>query len=187
MKYLTRSGTRQAADMTELIEKRISLIEKFIQARKLLKRDPDTMVSICENLLQDPMLEEAIRAGDCLAMLVEYFHDSGRMRDAYTYIKEMESRKIALHPYVDGEILDDIFKAMGLQSPGKSELINSKSQNMGGKFNDGGDDEVEEDVNDEEVSYCSRLVFKIMNRFLQVVEEEEEEEDSHRYARPGRK
>ena len=48
LKYLARANSRTAADMTEMIEKRLVLIEKFIQARKSMKRDPDTMVSICE-------------------------------------------------------------------------------------------------------------------------------------------
>jgi intraflagellar transport protein 140 len=47
-KHLGKANTRSAADMTELIEKRIVLIDKFVQAKKSMKRDPDTMVSICE-------------------------------------------------------------------------------------------------------------------------------------------
>ena len=50
------------------------LIEKFVQAKRAAKKEPATMVAICQALLQDPQLEEAIRAGDCLAMLVEHYH-----------------------------------------------------------------------------------------------------------------
>ena len=64
------------------------------------------------------MLEEAIRAGDCLAMLIEYFHGKGQMRDAYNYIQEMEDRKIALNPYVEIEVLNDVYKAVGKQPNG---------------------------------------------------------------------
>lgn len=71
------------------------------------------MVSICLSLLKEPMLEEAIRAGDCLAMLVEYFHGAGRMQEAYDHLQDMESRNIALHPYVDAQILEEVFKAVG--------------------------------------------------------------------------
>lgn len=48
LKYLARSGTRQAAEMVDTIEKRIALIEKFVQARRMMKSDPNRMVSICE-------------------------------------------------------------------------------------------------------------------------------------------
>ena len=72
------------------------------------------MVAICEALLQEPMLEEAIRAGDCLAMLIDYFHSKGRMREAYAYIQEMEERRIPINPYVDAVILEEIYKACGM-------------------------------------------------------------------------
>jgi hypothetical protein len=76
------------------------------------------MVAICEELLREPMLEEAVRAGDCLAMLVEYFHKRGKMREAYSYVQEMEERRIALHPYVDATILEEIFQSVGASARG---------------------------------------------------------------------
>ena len=42
------AGTRQAADMAEHLERRIAIIEKFVEARKLLKKEPVTMVGICK-------------------------------------------------------------------------------------------------------------------------------------------
>jgi hypothetical protein len=71
------------------------------------------MVDICKSLLKEPMLEDAIRAGDCLAMLVEHYHAAGRMEDAYEHLRDMESRSIALHPYVDAQILEEVFRAVG--------------------------------------------------------------------------
>jgi hypothetical protein len=79
-------------------------------------------VSICEKLLLEPMLEEAVRAGDCLAMLVEHFHDAGDLRGAYRYIQEMEGRGIAVHPYIDAEVLDAVMKV----APSKGNRRGSK-------------------------------------------------------------
>lgn len=73
------------------------------------------MVDICKSLLKDPMLEDAIRAGDCLAMLVEHYHGIGRMQDAYEHLRDMESRSIALHPYVNAQILEEVFRAVGVE------------------------------------------------------------------------
>lgn len=70
-------------------------------------------MDICKSLLKEPMLEDAIRAGDCLAMLVEHYHGAGRMEDAYEHLRDMESRSIALHPYVDAQILEEVFRAVG--------------------------------------------------------------------------
>lgn len=35
------------------------------------------------------------------------------MREAHTYVQEMEERKIALHPYVDAAVLEAVYKAVG--------------------------------------------------------------------------
>jgi intraflagellar transport protein 140 len=133
LKYLNRAGTKSAADMSDMIEKRIGMIEKFVTAKKLMKRDPKAMVAMCEELLQEPMLEEAIRSGDCLAMLVEYFHDSGNFAEAHHYIEEMEARRIPLHPYVDAEVIEAVVKATG-GPKGQSK----KSKNSGGSKPTGG-------------------------------------------------
>ena len=123
------------------------------------------MVQICQSLLKEPMLEEAIRAGDCLAMLVEYFHGVGRMQEAYVHLKGMESRNIALHPYVDAQILEEVFKAVGETDGGAGGSKNNKrdsgphssssgDRDRGGRDknqdnnNDDIDSDVEEDVGD---------------------------------------
>jgi Ran GTPase-activating protein (RanGAP) involved in mRNA processing and transport len=122
------------------------------------------------------MLEDAIRAGDCIAMLVEHFHDRNQMREAYSYIKEMEDRKIALHPYIDAEVLNAVYKAVGKQPSrdnsrpvgrgGSEAASNNKSK---GDEDDEGVGEEEEEVVEEEVE-----------------EEVDEVEDDRGYSQPKR-
>ena len=126
-------------------------------------------MQICLSLLKEPMLEEAIRAGDCLAMLVEYFHGTGRMQEAYTHLKDMESRNIALHPYVDAQILEEVFKAVGVKDNGggggsktNKQASNSSSSGDRGRDkhqdsnNDGIDSDIEEDMGDSPVPARSK-------------------------------
>lgn len=61
-------------------------------------------------LLKEPQLDEAVRAGDCLALLVEHFYDLGESLTALCYIREMRARKITVSTYIDADILDDILK-----------------------------------------------------------------------------
>ena len=98
--------------MLARFEQRISIIEKFVQARGAQEKDPDAMVNMCEDLLREPLLEEAIRAGDCLAMLTEHYHGRGKMREAYACIREFENRNIAPHPFVHAEMLNAIYSAL---------------------------------------------------------------------------
>lgn len=150
LKYLSKAPpSRQISDMTTSIDMRILLIEKFVQARRAAQREPDTMVAICEALLQEPMLEEAIRAGDCLAMLIDYFHSKGRMREAYAYIQEMEERRIPINPYVDAVILEEIYKACGMNI-GRPPAGNVRSNdNKDTPMSPGDDEVVDEDIDEE--------------------------------------
>ncbi len=111
-----------------------------------MKKNPQHMVDICENLLKEAHIEEAIRIGDCLALLIDYFHSRGDMKRAYEYIEEMRLRHILLHPYIDAEVLAEIHQTLGKPIPGNEE---EEEDNVGGAD----EDEAEEDINevDDEV------------------------------------
>jgi len=57
-KETAANNSPQTRDMARSFEKRISMIETYVAARNCAKRDPQKMVELCEELLQDPMLEE---------------------------------------------------------------------------------------------------------------------------------
>ena len=120
---------------------------------------------MCEALLQEPLLEEAIRAGDCLAMLTEHYHGRGKMREAYACIREFENRNIAPHPFVNSEMLKAIYSAVGAQpakpagyrgGPGESKIGEEHPQNRDGgapspQYRGGSaeDEEVEDEIGEE--------------------------------------
>jgi len=151
LKYLNKVETKSAIDAIASIEKRIQIIEQFVKARKIAKKDPESMVGICETLLQEPMVEEAIRSGDCYAMLVEYFYSKRSFREAYGYLQEMEDRRIPLNPYLESSIIDDILKAVGVAKSGKSRDLDD---------NTGRANEQEEEV-DEVIFHFPFQIIKI--------------------------
>lgn len=162
LKHLAKASTRQAEDMASHTERRVMMIEKFVQARQLAAKDPDTMVAICEALLHEPNLEDAIRAGDCLAMLIEHFHSRNKLKEAYACIQEMEQRKIPPQPYVDAEILEQVYRAAGVsndkaRSGGGDRSASSASRSPDKKAPGmraeervlDGDDEIGEEIDEE--------------------------------------
>lgn len=57
-----------------MLKDRIGNIEKFVQAREAFNQgDTSTMVNICNGLIDQPGVEEAIRLGDVFAQLIEFF------------------------------------------------------------------------------------------------------------------
>lgn len=110
-----------------------------MEARECAKNNPKLMVDICENLLSEPQLESAIRVGDCLAMLVEYFYDSGDMKRSYKYMRDMQDRRILLHPYIDEEVINSVHKSLGIPVPGEADNENEPVDN---------DDDVVDDIDE---------------------------------------
>lgn len=125
-----------------------NLIERFVDARKYAKTDPEEMVAICENILEEPQLDLAIRVGDCLAMLVEHFHSAGNMKLAYQYMLDMKERGILLDPYIDADVLEDVYRALGipLHHEEEEEKTGGGQGSRGREADEDDDDDIGEDI-----------------------------------------
>lgn len=57
------------------MKKRVGIIERFVEARQAQNNnDSNTAMDICQNLVQTPGIEEAIRLGDVFAQLIEHYY-----------------------------------------------------------------------------------------------------------------
>lgn len=115
IKYLAKDTSKTAADLASAMERRIMLTNKFVEAKEAKGgRDPGKLVAICEALLQDPSVEEAVRIGDCYALLIEHFVSANDMQEAYHYLQEMQNtRRIQPQQYLDKELIEQVYKAVG--------------------------------------------------------------------------
>eukprot|EP00753_Platysulcus_tardus_P003573 PLAT12468.31.p1 GENE.PLAT12468.31~~PLAT12468.31.p1 ORF type:complete len:1453 (-),score=862.37 PLAT12468.31:92-4450(-) len=118
--YLGRSQSPEKEDEMSSLQQRIYLVERFVQARKLQKSDPAEMVKICRQLLNQPDIDSAVRVGDVYALLVVHFYNSraeDSMRQAFQLISDMRERGIDLDPYLDHDLITDVYRALGRSPP----------------------------------------------------------------------
>ncbi|KAI9193143.1 uncharacterized protein BJ171DRAFT_572993 [Polychytrium aggregatum] len=110
-------GKDRGADDPQLasMDRRIYLVSKFVEARKLAKTDVEKTFSICEALLREPDIEYAVRMGDIYALLVECHFDSGNHEQALEVLHKMKSRKSTsnIEFFVDRNILQALDKSYG--------------------------------------------------------------------------
>lgn len=167
LKYLLKDNSRTANDMVALLEKRILLISKFVEA-KASKRDPGKLLAICEALLQDPMIEESIRAGDCYALLIEHYHGVGNFQEADVLIKEMKERGIQVQAFIDKEVLEEVYKAVGgppnwpRSEKSNSSMYNDHSTGFPRDKLEENDDEIQDEINE----VCFFLFLFIVQTYL---------------------
>lgn len=165
LKHLQKSRTEDKAEQVESLNARIGAVERFVLARKMIKDDPHETVRLCTEILNDPRvdadneMQTSIRVGDVYALLIEYWYAQANFQQAYTLVEQMKDRGIVVAPYVDGDMLDNVYREMGVEVEPSGAGAGARAGDGGGGRSGGGgahsDDEdmMEEDIpiDDEDV------------------------------------
>jgi intraflagellar transport protein 140 len=170
-KYLKKAST--SADggddhdfAMDTLNTRISLVERFVHARTRVAADPQEAERICDSLLSHPNLDDAVRAGDVYAMVIEITYKQQKdAAKAYSYMQRMRAQGIALGPYLSEGLVAGILKDQGMAVDVTTYIEGSESggravHNSGSKYVGGGgggvsddDDGIEEDIDEDESLY----------------------------------
>ena len=139
-----------------LLEQRIAIVADFVEARSQEKSDPASMASMVNDILKRPDVDNAIRIGDAFALLVEYyFHKANQPKEAFDLLEQMRSKNIALHPYIEQDLLDAIHNAVGVKLPSSRAVSNRSLGQTGDDSNRGlsGDDDdvIPDDLDDDAI------------------------------------
>lgn len=114
LKHLTTAECTNWEDKLELLSNRIKIVEKFVEARGFIKTNPKMMIDVCSNLLMNPDVDTAIWVGDVYAQMIEYCYESKNMKDALRFLNDMKARKIVVNPYLDLEMVENIYWENGI-------------------------------------------------------------------------
>ncbi|XP_074475359.1 intraflagellar transport protein 140 homolog [Sebastes fasciatus] len=119
------------------LQNRITLIKKFVHARRLYTEDADEAVRLCEALLEEPELDPAVRIGDAFGFLVEHHCQQGNFQVAYRKLEELQKLLPSqnVRYYISQASLESLQKEMGM------------TMDHGDSRHSGKEDEVEEDLN----------------------------------------
>lgn len=118
MRQLEKSNAPEKEMKISMMRKRVGIIEKFVQAREAMApptNDTETAMKICDTLVDTPGVEEAIRLGDVFAQMIEHYYDKKNYQDAYKYLEKMKKKNIIVTPYLDPQIVDEIYSGCGIQ------------------------------------------------------------------------
>uniref|UniRef100_A0A8K9XYQ0 Intraflagellar transport protein 140 homolog n=2 Tax=Oncorhynchus mykiss TaxID=8022 RepID=A0A8K9XYQ0_ONCMY len=135
------SPDEHEARMAELQHK-ITLVKRFVQARRLYEEDPGEAVRLCEALLEELDLDPAVRIGDAYGFLVEHHCQRGSFQVAYRKLEDLQKLLPSLNIsyYVSQGSLDALQRAVGVPL-GRGQLSGRGDRRDSG----GEEDEVEED------------------------------------------
>lgn len=119
LKFVTRAaGPGNEGDPRVIsLQSLIAIVDKFAGVRRLAKTDPTQMIEICEQMVQEPEVETAVRIGDVFAQLVEHHVEVRDYEAARFAFERMRERNIVLTPYLDRATLEAIYNSAGLPVP----------------------------------------------------------------------
>ncbi|XP_049758868.1 intraflagellar transport protein 140 homolog isoform X2 [Elephas maximus indicus] len=114
-KAKAKSPLDQEAKLAQL-QGKMTLVKRFIQARRMYLEDPKEAMRQCELLLEEPDLDSTIRIGDVYGFLVEHFLQLGEHQAAYKYLEEMRKRVPAANVtyYVSQRTADAVHQGLGI-------------------------------------------------------------------------
>ncbi|XP_005349174.1 intraflagellar transport protein 140 homolog isoform X2 [Microtus ochrogaster] len=118
-KCLSKAKAKSPLDQeTKLaqLQSKMTLVKRFIQARRTYTEDPKESIRQCELLLEEPDLDSTIRIGDVYGFLVEHHVQMEEYQMAYKYLEEMRKRlpSANISYYVDQRTVDTVHQGLGL-------------------------------------------------------------------------
>ncbi|XP_054445339.1 intraflagellar transport protein 140 homolog [Pteronotus mesoamericanus] len=118
-KCLSKAKAKSPLDQeTKLaqLQSKMTLVKRFIQARRTYSEDPKESVKQCELLLEEPDLDSAVRLGDVCGFLVEHYLRMEEFQMAYKYLEEMRRRLPAakVSYYVNQQTVDAVHQGLGI-------------------------------------------------------------------------
>ncbi|KYK68024.1 tetratricopeptide repeat-containing protein [Toxoplasma gondii TgCatPRC2] len=84
----------------DLLDVRIDIITRYIEATRLRAEDPDAMVRELVSLLKTPAAEKVLKIGDVFADLGRYYNSIGNFAAVRLLIKKMQERNLHVPPYL---------------------------------------------------------------------------------------
>eukprot|EP01059_Diplonema_ambulator_P004781 TRINITY_DN14515_c0_g1_i2.p1 TRINITY_DN14515_c0_g1~~TRINITY_DN14515_c0_g1_i2.p1 ORF type:complete len:1452 (+),score=600.81 TRINITY_DN14515_c0_g1_i2:52-4356(+) len=115
LKFMDKSKAQNRELKMGQLETKISYVEQFVEARNIVKSDPGRMVEVCRELLEVEDIEGAVRVGDVYALLVEFYTGRQEYEQAYQLIERMRDRNIILSYYLETQLVQAVYSAMGVE------------------------------------------------------------------------
>ncbi|KAJ8364162.1 hypothetical protein SKAU_G00129930 [Synaphobranchus kaupii] len=140
-KAKVRSTEEQESRLAEL-QHRITLVKRFVQARRVYEEDPGEAVRLCDTLLEEADLDPAVRIGDAYGFLVEHHCQQSNYQVAYRKLEEMLKRlpSVNVGYYVSQRSLEALQVAVGVPVGRGAPAGRADRRDSGGE-----EDEVEEE------------------------------------------
>jgi hypothetical protein len=128
---LKHAQTAGLGERAGAIQQRIGLMARFLDCQNMFESKPAEMLKGCQDLLDMPNINEAVRIGDIISLMIEYHYERKDYQECYALMRKMQEKGASIKQFVDQEVVATVAKACGKKRTRKQQ-----------------EDEVEEDIRD---------------------------------------
>ncbi|XP_050392806.2 intraflagellar transport protein 140 homolog [Patella vulgata] len=98
------------------IKHKITVIKKFVLARKAYEDDPEDAIKQCQVILAETDQEGSLRLGDVYGFMIEHYAKKERWKAAYSTLEELKSKMPVVNPayYVEMKTIEAIHRALDI-------------------------------------------------------------------------
>ncbi|KAK3579473.1 hypothetical protein CHS0354_028282 [Potamilus streckersoni] len=152
-KCMSKAKMDEVAQAEKLgqLKNKMTLIKKFVTARRTYDDDPEEAIKQCQVLLEEPDLDLSVRIGDVYGLMIEHYARKERWKAAYQCMEDMKTKVSAVNIsyYVNMKTIEAIHRALDL--PLSRTITSAKMNGFRGGRGDTAPQEEDGEVVEEEV------------------------------------
>ncbi|CAM9937918.1 intraflagellar transport protein 140 homolog isoform X2 [Lampetra fluviatilis] len=144
-KCMSKAKVRSSEEQQEklsLIQNKINFVKKFVHVRRVYQEDALEAMKLCEVLVEEPDLDQAVRLGDVYGMMIEHYARQENYQTAYRLMEALSKKctGVSLQYFVNAQTIERVHRALGRPIRRLADAP---------KPDEGEADAVDEDVEDE--------------------------------------
>ncbi|KAF6024655.1 IFT140 [Bugula neritina] len=140
------SNTTLQEERLAALKHKITLIKKFVNAKRSYEDSPEEAIKLCQILLEEPDIDSSVRLGNLYGFIIEHFHRKGNFNMAYNLLQELRSKtSVNIGHYISMATLESIHQHLNIPL-GRGPAVDNKSVDQ---FQDDEGDIVGEAIEEE--------------------------------------
>lgn len=128
------------------MQRKLKIIGTYLQAQQLIKSDPQKSMSLCAEIMRNPMVENVMRTDDVYIIMVQASVVQGNMKVAHQILERLRENGTDLSYFMNEESIKKIYAAVG------ETYVPTENNDDDNGYDDVDDDDIDDidDGNDDD-------------------------------------
>jgi intraflagellar transport protein 140 len=104
---------KQKDQVVAQMQKKIRLIEMYLEAQASVKTDPKKTIQTAVEILRNPLVESVMKTDDVYVLMVQASVAQGNFKNAYKILEDLRKNGTDISWFMDAESIQRIYREVG--------------------------------------------------------------------------